>query len=187
MKKLVSMMILGVTFALAPAAEAAGRPARRPISEVRPDGDARLITWPERDDERSLIVVPVTIDLQDVTLDDRPAVLGAYVVKVEFDPKRVTYHGVSGGDDPYFATEPFATVVEKANIKGIVRISSVQTNALLPIGMVNVARLRFSENVAGGSDSIKLTLESVASALEKDADGTYLRNLEIKTGKDTDQ
>lgn len=187
MKRLVSLMILGAFLAGAQATEARERGARKPINEAVPDGIARLVALPERDGSDGTIVVPVTIDLQDVTVNERPAVLGAYVVKVEFDPNKVGYGGVRGGLDPYFATDPFATNTAKANRDGVVRISSVQTNVLLPIGMVNVARLTFVEKVQGGADSIKLTMESVASALEKDENGTYLRNLEINTGKDVHQ
>lgn len=185
MKKLVLVMMCGAALALAPVTGASDLRGRKPISEVVPDGNARLLTWPERDVKRALVVVPVTIDLQDVTVNERPAVLGGYVVKVEFDPKQVTYKGVTGGLDPYFANVPFATATAKANAEGVLKISAVQTNVVLPIGMINVARLRFTETVPGGSNSIKLTIESAASALEKDADGRFLRNLEISTGKET--
>lgn len=185
MKRLVSLVMFGAALSLAPVTEASDLRARKPINEVVPDGDARLLTWPERDVKRAMIVVPVTIDLQDVTVNERPAVLGAYVVRVNFDPKQVTYKGVSGGLDPYFANDPFATAPAKANAEGVLKISAVQTNVVLPTGMINVARLRFTETVPGGSDSIKLSIESAASALEKDADGRFLRNLEISTGKET--
>ncbi len=187
MKRLVSLLVCGAALALTPVAEASDPRARKPITEVAPDGEARLLSWPERDLRRALIVIPVTIDLQDVTVNERPAVLAGYVVKVEFDPKQVTYRGLSGGLDPYFANDPFATAPEKANAEGVLKISAVQTNVALPIGMVNVARLRFSETVPGGSKSIRLSIESAASALERDADGQFLRNLDISIRKEANQ
>lgn len=187
MKRLVAVVLWGAALTLAPLLEASELRARKPISEVIPDGEARLMVFPERDVKRGRLIVPVTIDLQDVTVNDRPAVLGGYVVKVEFDPKQVVYEGVSGGLDPYFASDPFATAPLKANEKGVLRISAVQTNVALPVGMINVARLRFVEIVPGGSSSIKMTFESVASALEKDADGQFLRNLEISIEKESNQ
>ena len=187
MKRFVSLMILGAFLAGAQATEARERGARRPITEAVPEGVARLVALPERDAAEGTVVVAVTIDLQDVTVDERPAVLGAYVIKVEFDPAKVSYSGARGGLDPYFASDPFATNPAKANRDGVVRFSSVQTNGVLPIGMVNVARLTFVETASGGADSIRLTMESVASALEKDENGRYLRNLEINTGKEVHQ
>lgn len=156
----------------------AGRNDKAPDSQA-PIGHARVLRVIERGADNN-ITVPVTIDLRRVTLDGQSAVLGAYVLRVDFDATQVEYLSAIGGRDSHYAAAPVATAAARANSEGLVKLTASQTDNTAPSGLIHVASLRFAEKVAGGADSIRVRLESVASALSKDADGKFLTNLEIK-------
>jgi hypothetical protein len=106
-----------------------------------------------------LVRIPVEIDVTSVH-----AVLGAYVAKVSFDPAALTFVGAAGGAAPEFHADPAATNAKKANEEGVVRIAAAQTSTYGPTGKVSVAVLTFREIVAGGTQSLKVVVESAATA-----------------------
>lgn len=146
--------------------------------EVRPG--ARLGGTPVRDDAAGTVAVPVTIDVDGVMLDGAPVVVGGYVAVVRFDPERVTLLEVTGGADLPFTQAPYATEVGKANATGTLKVAGVQTDNVATAPLLNVARALFRETVAGGADSIVVGIESLASAIVRDAAGNPVqRPIEI--------
>ncbi|MEO8216510.1 MAG: hypothetical protein ABI718_05460 [Acidobacteriota bacterium] len=123
--------------------------------------------------------LPITIDLTRVFVNGHNPVLGAYVARIEFDAQAVEYVQAEGGTSSYFATAPFATNSPKANADGVVRLCYVQNDATAPSGIINVARVIFRELKPGGAASVKVTIESLAAGLERDADGNFIRDLQI--------
>ena len=133
---------------------------------------------------QALLTVPVTIDLTRVFVNGHNPVLGAYVARIDFDASAVQFLDASGGSSSYFSRTPFATNAATANAEGTVRVCYVQTDSLAPSGVVNVAAVHFRELAPNGARSIKVTIESLAAALERDADGNLLRDLAISVGGD---
>ncbi len=109
--------------------------------------------------------LPVTIDLTDVKIDGAPAPLGAYLVRVSFDPASVRLTAVRGGATKDFSTTPVHTFLEKANETGTVSLTAMNVQEDGPTGLVNVARLAFVEMVAGGRDTVKTEIVSVVTPL----------------------
>ena len=106
-----------------------------------------------------LVRVPVEIDLTAVH-----AVLGGYVARINFDPAALTFVGAAGGKTLEFHADPAFTNAAKANAEGVVRIAAAQTSERGPTGKVSVAMLTFREIVAGGAESLHITIESAAAA-----------------------
>ncbi len=123
--------------------------------------------------------LPITIDLTRVFVNGHNPVLGAYVARIEFDAQAVQYVESRGGTSSYFSTTPFATNSPKANAEGVVRLCYVQNDATAPSGIINVARVIFRELKPGGEASVKVTIESLAAGLERDAEGSFIRDLQI--------
>lgn len=141
----------------------AARPVARPeaaqpedVAASRTEGDLARPT---------AFRLPVTIDLTDVKIDGAPAPLGAYLVRVSFDPASVQLTAVRGGSAPSFTSAPVHTFVEKANETGTVSLTAMNVQEDGPTGLVNVARLAFVEKVAGGRDTVKTEIVSVVTPL----------------------
>lgn len=162
----------------------AGEEPRRsapPTARPRPvlSGRARADLIVDRDRNSPNFVVPVRVDLGSVALDGELLVLGAYIARIDFDPAAVSYLGTEGGEEPRFATAPFATDPAIANAQGFVKLTAVQLDEIGPVGLVSVARARFRELQPMGSQTITLRLESVASALRRNDDGVAAPSLEV--------
>src|SRR5205085_2624754 len=121
----------------------------------------------------------VTIDLTGVAVNATPAVLGAYLLRADFDPTLVKFVGAKGGSTIEFSAAPMATDADKANGQGWVKIVAVQPNMYTPVGKVSVATLMFEEVVPGGSSSIKTVIEQIAAQPVPDANGDMPSSLEI--------
>jgi hypothetical protein len=141
-------------------------------------GKARLVA-PVLPGKGGEIRIPVTIDITDVQIDGRLAVLGAYVVAFPYDKTKVAFVGVARGESPEFEELPSATPVEKANAMGIVKVVSDQSQENAPTGAVSVAVLTFRELVPGGAATIKPRIDSIASSLRKDREGRFITDLKI--------
>ena len=141
-------------------------------------GGARL-SAPALRGEKGELRVPMTVDLTDVQIDGRAAVLGAYVLSVSFDPKAVAFVGAARGEATEFVEPPSATPVEKANAMGVVRVVGDQSHENVPTGTVSVAVLTFRELTPGGAATLKPRIESLASSLRKDREGRFLTDLKI--------
>lgn len=150
-----------------------------PAYKQPPVGEARMAVYPEREQNTGEMLFPLVIDLKDVTWNGRPAVLGGYVVRVEFDPNKVMLATVDGGRDPYFAAKPIFTSPEIANQQGWMKVTYAQLNTAEPTGMVNVGQVRFVEREPGGASTVNVTLQSVSSAMQRDAKGNVMRKLAI--------
>lgn len=141
----------------------AARPVARPEA-VQPDELATVRPGDESAQPRAFRL-PVTIDLTDVKVDGAPAPLGAYLVRVTFDPAAVRLTGVRGGASKDFSTTPVHTFLEKANESGTVSLTAMNVKEDGPTGLVNVARLAFVESVAGGRETVKTEIVSVVTPL----------------------
>lgn|GEM_PF-7060897 len=117
--------------------------------------------------ELGLVRIPIEISVPN-------AILGGYVARITFDPAVLTFVSAAGGASPEFKADPAYTFTQKANETGVVRIAAAQTNQYGPTGKVSVAMVTFRELVAGGANSIKVTIESAASALPRDGHPTTL-------------
>ena len=156
MRKNILLALLAILLPLAPAAR-----AEKPLSQDGPAPHARAGRSVARHD-RSLTVT-IDVDLTGVVIDGHPAVLGAYVASITFDPKAVELVDVKGADAGAFTTTPAATDKAKANGSGLVKLAAAQTNSEAPAGVVAVARLSFVEKAAGGADSIHIHIDSAAT------------------------
>ncbi|MEO8216429.1 MAG: hypothetical protein ABI718_05040 [Acidobacteriota bacterium] len=183
-KRLVVAILLVASMS---SAVMAGRrhPVEHPVPGLAPFGEAILLTFPSLDGQGNLSV-PFAVDVQDVSVDGQPAVLGAYVVRIKFDPKSVSFVAVDADNDPYFSARPYFTAAEKANAQGWVRITAVQLSAQQPIGMVHVARAQFRELSPGGAETVRAEMESASSALVKDSEGKFIRTLHIDVKENED-
>lgn len=150
-------------------------------------GQARALGLPDRDRHSRKVFVTVQIDLADVLLDGRPAVLGAYVARLDFDPDAVVYLGAEGGADFRFAAPPISTDPAIANAQGVVKLAAVQIDQTGPIGAVVVARATFLEVRRGGAQTIALHLESVATALRSDSAGVIAAPAELSIADEPDK
>jgi len=153
--------------------------ASKGISLRVPQGLARLFCKIERLDGSELIALALTVDLSRVTIDKQPAVLGTYVLRIQFDSRHVTYRGTGAAGDAYFFSTPLATDAGVANERGMVRIAAVQTNQSAPLGVVNVARAVFVEKQYGGIEAVRVSIESVTSALEINEQGGFRKKIPI--------
>lgn len=116
---------------------------------------------------REPAMLPVTIDLSSVSVDNQPVVLGAYVAQIRFDPKKVQIVSVERGTDGDFSrTPPITTSREKANEEGLLSITGVQTG-MSAASILNVANVRAIEIVPGGASTISIRLDSAATALHR--------------------
>lgn len=93
--------------------------------------------------------VDVMVDLTGVTgtcAGAVPAILGGYVIPIDFDNTQVTYVGVAACPTapPQFAVAPTATAAGTANANGEVAISASQADPTGPTGLICVARLTFT-------------------------------------------
>ncbi len=109
--------------------------------------------------------LPVTIDLSDVKIDGAPAPLGAYLVRVFFDPTSIRLTAVRGGEAKDFSSAPVYTYLDKANETGMVALTAMNVREDGPTGLVNVARLAFVETASGGRDSVRTEIVSVVTPL----------------------
>jgi len=151
--------------------------AGEPLSEDGRQIGARLAAHKER--VQSTVRIPVTIDLTGVIVNTTPAVLGAYLLRADFDPTLVKFVGAKGGSTIEFSAAPMATDAEKANGQGWVKIVAVQPNMSTPVGKVSVATLEFEEIVPGGASSIKTVIEQLAAQPAPDGNGDMSAALEI--------
>lgn len=145
--------------------------AQRGLSPISYQGKCRVVSSLERESGSSVFSVPLAIDLSKVTLEGRPATLGAYVLKITFDPDRVTLLDVRGGTTEHFNGVPVSTFAEKANATGVLKIASYQASNAGPVGLISVANVRFQEKVAGGALSIHAAIDSVAAPVTSDSMG----------------
>lgn len=150
-----------------------------PLSAAPPTGAARSVAAPEAAGPENVAPrgaegessrprtfrLPVTIDLTDVKIDGAPAPLGAYLVRVSFDPQAVRLTAVRGGDSKDFESAPVYTFLEKANETGTVALTALNPKEDGPTGLVNVARLTFVETEEGGRDSVRTEIVSVVTPL----------------------
>jgi hypothetical protein len=171
MSKRMTFALAGWVLAL-PALLIAGEPAiQRGFSPITYQGKCRAVSSIEKESGSSVFNVPLAIDLSKVTLEGRPVTLGAYVLKVTFDPDRVTLLDVRGGTTEHFNSVPVSTYTDKANASGVLKIASYQVSNSGPIGLISVANARFQEKVAGGALSIHATIDSVAAPVSRDSIG----------------
>lgn len=133
-------------------------------------GEARVAASKLRH-EKDAVTVPVTLDLTGVKIDGRDAILGGYVARVTFDPAQVRFVAARGGEAKAFARDPYATNADQANRDGVVKLAGVNVEFNDAVGTLNVAQLQFVEKQPGGSASIRVAFDSVASALVKEASG----------------
>jgi len=127
--------------------------------------------------------VPVTIDLSDVRIDGAPAPLGAYLVRVSFDPSSVKLMSVRGGSASDFSSAPVHTFLEKANETGTVALTAMNVREDGPTGLVNVARLAFVEMEPGGRNSVRTEIVSVVTPLLPQARENELKAHPIAVAK----
>ncbi|HEV7766444.1 MAG TPA: Ig-like domain repeat protein, partial [Thermoanaerobaculia bacterium] len=120
------------------------------------------------------VAFPVRIDLTGVRIDEQPATLGSYVVRVTFDPDRVRVRSVRGGATPQFAATPAATEASVANHSGVLRISGVQLDRYAPIGLIEVAQVRLIEIAPDGLSSVTLEIESLARSFVPSSSSSIL-------------
>jgi hypothetical protein len=174
------------TLTLALAVLAAGAP---PLDGAPPAGAARYVAKPEaaqpadfpalaEGDEfvrGKAFRLPVTIDLSDVKIDGAPAPLGAYLVRVSFDPSSVRLKSVRGGETKDFSSTPVHTFLDKANETGTVALTAMIVREDGPTGLVSVARLAFVETAAGGRDSVTTEIVSVVTPILPQARQNELR------------
>lgn len=141
------------------AARAVAAPEEARLEDVAPRGEAGTA-------ERARPVrLPVTIDLTEVKVDGEPAPLGAYLVRVHFDPESVRLVSVRGGSAKDFTTAPVHTHLERANQTGTVALTALNSREDGPTGLVQVALLAFSELVEGGRDTVRTEIVSVVTPL----------------------
>lgn len=158
-----------------------------PSPAAPPEGRARAVARPaattpadldgfvESDRPARRFVVPVDVDLTGVVVDGLPAELGAYVLRLEFDPARVTVLSVKGGNAP-FADLPVATDLDKANAAGRLGLTAVQISSEKASGVVRVARVLFTEVEPGGRDTVKVRVHSLSTPLmQRPSAGSTLR------------
>src|SRR5699024_5505222 len=74
----------------------------------------------------AVVRVPVSIDLAGVSVDTSPAVLGAYMLQVDFNPAVVRFTGARGGSTPQFSANPVFTPLETANANGMAKVLGLQ-------------------------------------------------------------
>ena len=125
------------------------------------------------------IHIPVVIDLTGVEVNSTPAVLGAYLVRAQFDPTQVRFVGAAGGKTTEFSNAPVTTAIETANQQGWVKVLGLQSSLTMPVGVVSVASLQFEELVAGGSSSIKLFVDQAVASPTPDSHGNIPKDLEL--------
>jgi len=118
--------------------------------------------------------VPVVLDLTPLSQNGQPVSLGAYVIRATFDRSTVNFVEARGGTTP-FDKPPYATNAPKANAEGLVKIAWVVTDAPRVSGTLHVADLVFQELKAGGSATVKISIDSLAKGLTAGATASDLR------------
>ncbi|MBK6404566.1 MAG: hypothetical protein IPF66_05765 [Holophagales bacterium] len=146
-----------------------------PSTAAPPEGRARAIALPaeaahadldrtvESDRPARRFAVPVDIDLTGVVVEGLPASLGAYVLRLEYDPSRVTVLSVRGGNAP-FAEIPVATDLDKANAAGRLGLTAVQVSPEKASGSF-ASRVVFAEMEPGGRETVKVRVHSLSTPL----------------------
>ena len=142
-------------------------------------GKARILAPVQKDAQTDQIRVPVVIDIGEVLVDGRAAVLGAYVVDIVFDPAKVEFLDALPGTTKGYTDQPSATPHDVANRQGLVGIVADQEDESGPVGSISVATARFREIVPGGAATIRPRIGSLASALRRDTEGRFITDLEI--------
>jgi len=112
----------------------------------------------------------IAVDLRNVWIENHPAVLGGYVVRLDFDPKRLAFVEAGGGEG-LFSDAPFATNSAAANHKGAVTIAAAQTNRDAPAGLVRIARVVFRELAPGGARTLRVRILSAAAPIGTSENG----------------
>jgi len=125
----------------------------------------------------SAVSVPVSVDLTGVMVAGRPAELGGYLARIEFDPAVVRFVDAAPGAG--FDSAVVTTEAEKANTRGVVKMTSVRPGFEGPAGVIHVATARFEILAPGGADTIRVTIDSLSSVLIRDEEGRLVKDLSI--------
>lgn len=114
-----------------------------------------------------LVSVPVTVDASNVREGNRPATLGGYLIRLEFDSSAVQFVEAVGGSDDGFREAPVFT---KAGPSGraapTIRVTALHRTGKGSAGIVNLCVLRFRELTRGGASSIRVRFEGLASTVQ---------------------
>ena len=94
-----------------------------------------------------------------------PAVLGAYQVRITFDPTLLRFDSASGGASTGYASAPAYTDPGAANANGAVTLAAAQTSSTAPTGLVLVATLTF-QALAPGAAVLQPAPLSLSTALQ---------------------
>ncbi|MEO8216509.1 MAG: Ig-like domain-containing protein [Acidobacteriota bacterium] len=93
-------------------------------------------------------------------------VLGGYTISVSFDNSRFQFISAVGGTTPEYPTATLTyTTPSVANTSGSVTLSSTQSNANAPTGLVSLAVLTFKA-IGSGSATFTPNPDSLASAIK---------------------
>ena len=168
MTKRKLIVIATVTLLFCLATTAAAEPGRA----------ARLVQGPSFERDSFSVRVPITVDLTGVTVQGRAVELGAYVVRIDFDPARVQFVEARPGTD--FGRDVVTTQIDRANAVGWVKLTSVQAGERGPSGVVNLTNASFRELVEGGASSIRVSVESLASTLIQDGGRSVTLSIPIE-------
>ena len=126
----------------------------------------------ERESRRSnTLTAPINVNLKLVGINGQPAILGAYVARVEFNPSEVEVRLVKGGASKAFSGDPIFTELSKANKDGLLKLTAWNTSDDSASGDVSVAKVIFRELRDGGAETIRISIDSVSSTVVKDAGG----------------
>ena len=143
-------------------------------------GGGRLVLPAPSNVGDALVRVPVNVDLGGVMVAGRPAELGGYIIRIEFDPTAVQFVDASPGTD--FPEQVSRTTVEKANATGRVKLASARPGDHGPSGAINIASVQFRELRPGAIDSIRISIESLSSVLLRDGAGRVIGPAAIPVG-----
>jgi hypothetical protein len=129
-----------------------------------------LVASPDPGIVGSSLDVRLRIDLSGVTGRSPagasvPAVLGAYQVRVTFDPARLRFDSASGGTSAGYAPPPITTDPAAANAGGAVTLAAAQTSSFSPTGLVHVATMTF-QALDYGAATLAPTPLSLSTALQ---------------------
>lgn len=120
--------------------------------------------------------VDIHVDLTGVSgscgASSPPAVLGGYVVPVDFDRTRLQYVSAAACNSPQFSTLPAATAPSTANATGQVSVAASQVSMNAPTGNVCVATLTFQTLPSLGATALTPDpSSSLSSAFQSCAGG----------------
>ncbi|MEO8216508.1 MAG: putative Ig domain-containing protein [Acidobacteriota bacterium] len=96
------------------------------------------------------------------------AVLGAYVITVQFDSSRLQYVSATGGITPEYGGLPTTNTSQAGT--GQITVSAVQNSSSSPTGLVYVAVVTFKA-IAAGSASLQPSADSLSSAYQPPSSG----------------